>query len=508
MSTEAGNILEARNISKSFGGVKALIDINIAVRRGEVHAVIGENGAGKTTLMNIFGGIIRQDKGELLFDGKNISFNSPREAFKEGISTIHQELTMLPHLNVMENIFLGQMQKFNIGRMIINGRKLVRSAEEALDILDLSMDLKKIVSDLSISEQQEIEIIKALSGNARLIIMDEPNSSLTDIETRQLFMIIEKLKSKEISVIYVSHKIDEVLRIADRITVLRDGRNAGTIEKRDATTTKLFRLIAGRDLKETLSRGSTSDKQILLNVKNAGGKGFSGINFNLFRGEILGFYGLVGSGRSELARALYGADILTRGTIEINNKFVKISSPAEALKKGIAMVPEDRKDQGLFMNLSVLSNMTLSSLKSLSHYNFFLRSSREKKIINDYIEMLHIKMDELNQPISNLSGGNQQKVILARNLMTRPGILILDEPTHGIDIGAKEEIHTIIRELASQGVGIILISSEMPEILAISNRIAVLHEGKLAGILNRDAATEEKLIAYATGYINETSASI
>ncbi|HOU00892.1 MAG TPA: sugar ABC transporter ATP-binding protein [Bacteroidales bacterium] len=508
MSTEAGNILEARNISKSFGGVKALIDINIAVRRGEVHAVIGENGAGKTTLMNIFGGIIRQDKGELLFDGKNISFNSPREAFKEGISTIHQELTMLPHLNVMENIFLGQMQKFNIGRMIINGRKLVRSAEEALDILDLSMDLKKTVSDLSISEQQEIEIIKALSGNARLIIMDEPNSSLTDIETRQLFMIIEKLKSKEISVIYVSHKIDEVLRIADRITVLRDGRNAGTIEKRDATTTKLFRLIAGRDLKETLSRGSTSDKQILLNVKNAGGKGFSGINFNLFRGEILGFYGLVGSGRSELARALYGADILTRGTIEINNKFVKISSPAEALKKGIAMVPEDRKDQGLFMNLSVLSNMTLSSLKSLSHYNFFLRSSREKKIINDYIEMLHIKMDELNQPISNLSGGNQQKVILARNLMTRPGILILDEPTHGIDIGAKEEIHTIIRELASQGVGIILISSEMPEILAISNRIAVLHEGKLAGILNRDAATEEKLIAYATGYINETSASI
>jgi len=408
----------------------------------------------------------------------------------------------------MENIFLGQMQKFNIGRMIINGRKLVRSAEEALDILDLSMDLKKTVSDLSISEQQEIEIIKALSGNARLIIMDEPNSSLTDIETRQLFMIIEKLKSKEISVIYVSHKIDEVLRIADRITVLRDGRNAGTIEKRDATTTKLFRLIAGRDLKETLSRGSTSDKQILLNVKNAGGKGFSGINFNLFRGEILGFYGLVGSGRSELARALYGADILTRGTIEINNKFVKISSPAEALKKGIAMVPEDRKDQGLFMNLSVLSNMTLSSLKSLSHYNFFLRSSREKKIINDYIEMLHIKMDELNQPISNLSGGNQQKVILARNLMTRPGILILDEPTHGIDIGAKEEIHTIIRELASQGVGIILISSEMPEILAISNRIAVLHEGKLAGILNRDAATEEKLIAYATGYINETSASI
>jgi len=389
MSTEAGNILEARNISKSFGGVKALIDINIAVRRGEVHAVIGENGAGKTTLMNIFGGIIRQDKGELLFDGKNISFNSPREAFKEGISTIHQELTMLPHLNVMENIFLGQMQKFNIGRMIINGRKLVRSAEEALDILDLSMDLKKTVSDLSISEQQEIEIIKALSGNARLIIMDEPNSSLTDIETRQLFMIIEKLKSKEISVIYVSHKIDEVLRIADRITVLRDGRNAGTIEKRDATTTKLFRLIAGRDLKETLSRGSTSDKQILLNVKNAGGKGFSGINFNLFRGEILGFYGLVGSGRSELARALYGADILTRGTIEINNKFVKISSPAEALKKGIAMVPEDRKDQGLFMNLSVLSNMTLSSLKSLSHYNFFLRSSREKKIINDYIEMLH-----------------------------------------------------------------------------------------------------------------------
>ena len=507
MSSEAGNILEARNISKSFGGVKALIDINISVRRGEVHAVIGENGAGKTTLMNIFGGIIRQEKGELLFNGKNIIFNSPREAFKEGISTIHQELTMLPHLNVMENIFLGQMQKFTIGRMIIDGRKLIKSAEEALDILDLSMDLKKTVSDLSISEQQEIEIIKALSGDARLILMDEPNSSLTDIETRQLFMIINKLKSKGISVIYVSHKIEEVLRIADRITVLRDGRNAGTIEKKDATTTKLFRLIAGRDLKETLSGENTSDEQVLLSVKNAGGKGFSGINFSLCRGEVLGFYGLVGSGRSELARALYGADTLTGGTIEINNRPVKINSPVEALEKGIAMVPEDRKDQGLFMNLSVLSNMTLSSLKSLSHYNFLLRSSREKKIINDYLEMLHIKMDALNQPISNLSGGNQQKVILARNLMTRPGILILDEPTHGIDIGAKEEIHTIIRQLASQGVGIILISSEMPEILSISDRIAVLHEGKLAGIINRDDATEEKLIAYATGYINENSVS-
>lgn len=504
MSSVAENILEARNISKSFGGVKALTDVSLSVRKGEVHAVIGENGAGKTTLMNIVGGIIRQDKGALLFKGQNAAFNSPGEAFKEGISTIHQELTMLPHLNVMENIFMGQMQKFNIsGRLIINHRRLVKSAEEALKLLDIPMDLTKEVRDLSISEQQVIEILKALSGEAQLIIMDEPNSSLTDIETRQLFKIIGKLKNRGISIIYVSHKIDEVIRIADRITVLRDGRNTGTIEKNEVTPSKIFNLIAGRDLKENFPKTNNSGQEVLLSLKAASGKGFSGINFNLFRGEVLGFYGLIGSGRSELACALYGREKLTSGTIEIDNKPVKIKSPAEALKKGIAMVPEDRKGQGLFMDQSVLSNMTISYLRSISHYNFFIRSSLEKKIINEYMELLHIKVDEIEQPISNLSGGNQQKVILARNLMVCPRILILDEPTHGIDIGAKEEIHSLIGQLTSRGIGIIMISSEMPEILSVSDRIAVMHEGKQAGILSREDATEEKLIAFATGYRSE-----
>ena len=501
MSSVTENILEARNISKSFGGVKALTDVSLSVRKGEVHAVIGENGAGKTTLMNIVGGIIKQDKGVLLFKGQNVVFNSPGEAFKEGISTIHQELTMLPHLNVMENIFMGQMQKFNISRgLIINHHRLVKSAEEALKLLDMSMDLTKEVRELSISEQQQIEILKALSGEAQLIIMDEPNSSLTDIETRHLFKIIEKLKNRGISIIYVSHKIDEVIRIADRITVLRDGRNTETIEKNKATTSKLFNLMAGRDLKENFLKTNNSRQEVLLSLKSASGKGFSGISFNLFRGEVLGFYGLVGSGRSELACALYGQEILTTGTIEIDNKPVKINSPAEALKKGIAMVPEDRKEQGLFMEQSVLFNMTISHLRNISHYNFFIRSSLEKKIINEYLELLHIKVDKIDRPISNLSGGNQQKVILARNLMVCPRILILDEPTHGIDVGAKEEIHALIGQLTSRGIGIIMISSEMPEILSVSDRIVVMHEGKQVGILSREDATEEKLIAYATGY--------
>ncbi len=501
MSVKSDYILEAKGISKNFGGTQALTNIDFNLYRGEVHAVIGENGAGKTTMMNIIGGIIKQDKGTLLFNGEEVDFNSPLEAFKKGIATIHQELTMMPHLNVMENIFMGRMQKFNISRHgFINHHRIISSAREALGLINLPIDPKSYVKDLSISERQEIEIIKALTGDAGIIIMDEPNSSLTGSETKQLFNIIGKLTNRGVSVIYVSHKIEEVLQIADRVTVLRDGICAGTLEKRDATVKHLFSMIAGRDMKDPQPRNSHSSDQILLSVKGLGGQGFHDISFHLFKGEILGFYGLVGSGRSELGNALFGADHIEEGSLFLDDKPFFADSPGEAIANGITMVPEDRKEQALFMNLPVISNMTISHLPELSHLHFYIRSSLENRIINDYIRLLNIKLSNPEQSINSLSGGNQQKVILARNLMINPRIIILDEPTHGIDIGAKEEIYQLIDRLAAKGMGIIFISSEIPEIMSVSDRIAVLHEGRLTGILKREEVTEKKLITYATGY--------
>jgi ribose transport system ATP-binding protein len=501
MSVKSDYILEVKGISKNFGGIQALNNVDLTLYRGEVHAVIGENGAGKTTLMNIIGGIIKQDEGLLMFNGEEVEFNSPLEAFRKGIATIHQELTMMPHLNVMENIFMGRMKKFNISHFgFIDHQKLLNSSREALDLINFSTDPKSYVKDLSISERQGIEIIKALSGDASIIIMDEPNSSLTDLETKQLFSIIGRLTRRGVSVVYVSHKIEEVLQIADRITILRDGLSAGTIEKKEATVTSLFSMIAGHEMKGPHSRITNKSDHILLQVNALRGNGFHNISFDLFKGEILGFYGLVGSGRSELGRALFGADPVEEGTVILSGKPLSIDSPEEAIANGIAMVPEDRKEQALFMNLPVKSNMTISHLPELSRLNFFIRSSSENKEIKDYIRLLNIKLKEPSQHINSLSGGNQQKVVLARNLMIDPRIIILDEPTRGIDIGAREEIYQLIDRLAANGMGIIFISSEIPEIMNVSDRIAVLHEGRLAGILRREEVTEKKLIAFATGY--------
>jgi len=501
MSEKSDYILEANGISKNFGGIQALSNVDLTLCRGEVHAVIGENGAGKTTLMNIFGGIIKQDKGILMFNGEIVDFNSPLEALKKGIASIHQELTMMPHLNVMENIFMGHMQKFSISSHgIIKHHMLINSAREALDLINLFIDPKRSVKNLSISEQQGIEIIKALYSDASIIIMDEPNSSLTDFETKQLFNIIGKLTRRGVSVVYVSHKIDEVLQIADRITVLRDGLCVGALGKKEASVSRLFSMIAGRDMKDPHPRNCHTSDKILLRVNGLGGNGFHNISFDLFKGEILGFYGLVGSGRSELGHALFGAEPIVEGTVSLSDKPLFIDSPSEAIANGIAMVPEDRKEQALFMNLPVISNMTISHLPRLSHLNFYIRSSLEKRVINDYIRLLNIKLKNPTQPVNSLSGGNQQKVILARNLMINPRIIILDEPTHGIDVVAKEEIYQLIDRLAAKGMGIIFISSEIPEIMSVSDRIAVLHEGRLAGIIKREEVTEQKLIAYATGY--------
>jgi ribose transport system ATP-binding protein len=501
MSEKSDYLLIAKGISKNFGGTKALHNVDLKLKRGEVHAVIGENGAGKTTLMNIISGVFRQDNGSLTFWGEEVSFTSPLEAFRKGISTIHQELTVIPHLSVMENIFIGKIQKPEFSRFgLLNYSNIRKSAMEALALINLYIDPEQLVENLSISERQEIEIIKALSADASLIIMDEPNSSLTDPETKQLFKIIEELTTRGISILYVSHKIEEVLKIADRITILRDGLCMGTLEKNEADVSGIFSLIAGRNMKEPQQRRSNASDKILLSVIELEGKGFHNISFDHYKGEILGFYGLVGSGRSELSRALFGADQVEGGSVVLDDKQFLPDSPADALAKGVAMVPEDRKNLGLFMSLPVISNMTISNLSALSHFNFYIRSSRENKLVKDYISLLNIKSDNPSQAVNSLSGGNQQKVILARNLMIKPKLLILDEPTHGVDVGAREEIYQLIDRLAAEGMGIIFISSEISEIMRVSDRIAVLHEGHLAGIMEREEVTEKKLIAYATGY--------
>lgn len=506
MAAKSDYILAAKGISKHFGGVQALADVDFILNRGEVHAVIGENGAGKTTLMNIIGGVIKHDKGTLEFNGEEVDFNSPLEAFRKGIATIHQELTMMPHLTVMENIFMGRMQKLSIANNgFINKHKLKEAAGKALGLINLSVDPERLVKDLSIAERQGIEIIKAISGDAGIIIMDEPNSSLTDLETKQLFNNIEKLTSRGVSVIYVSHKIEEVMQIADRITVLRDGVSVGTLERDEATISRLFSMIAGREMKEPGLRKRHSSGKTLLRVNSLCGKGFRNISFDLSGGEILGFYGLIGSGRSELVRALYGAERIKEGTILLEGRQFSPDSPSQALANGIAMVPEDRKEQALFMSLPVMSNMTISRLRELSHINFYIRSESEEKITDEYIRLLNIKSGDTGESINSLSGGNQQKVVLARNLMINPRIMILDEPTQGIDIAAKEEIYDLIGKLSASGTAIILISSVIPEVISLSDRIAVMHEGELAGILKRDEATERKLIAYATGYTLQVS---
>lgn len=501
MQVDPEYILQGKGISKRFGGVQALMDVDFYLRPGEVHAVTGENGTGKTTLMNIFGGIVRQDKGTILLNGDQVEINSPLEAFEQGISTIHQELTMIPHLSVMENIFIAHLRKFRSpSGCFINRKLLLEAAKRAMAELELSVDPQRLVKDMSISEQQEIEIMKALSGDARIIIMDEPNSSLTEAETKRLFRIIDKLKKRGIAIVYVSHKIEEVLHIADRITVLRDGRLIGSIDSKDASTYLLFKMIVGREKKKTMARKDRPMDQVLLRVDGLSGKGFKDISFDLFKGEVLGFYGLVGSGRSELAGGIFGSNSLSSGTLFIDNQAVSVDSPREAIGHGIAMVPEDRKGQALFMNLPVRSNMTISHLPELSHLGFLIKPKQEKSIINDYVQQMHIRLNEIKQPISTLSGGNQQKTVLARCLMIDPRILILDEPTHGVDIGAKEEVHYMIEQCLSKGMGIIYISSEMPEIMSVSDRIAVFYEGKLANVFTRKEVTEEKLIACATGY--------
>lgn len=487
-------ILEIKNLSKRFGGIQALESVNMQVRYGEVHALVGENGAGKSTLMNVLGGIIECDQGEVFYKGQPVVFSNPVQSLQAGIAIIHQELAMLPSLNVMDNMFMGRMKAKN---GFISWRDFERKTREYLAQVGLDIDPYTLVRDLSISQRQIVEIAKAVSMDASMIIMDEPNSSLSESETELLFDVIERLQANNVAVIYVSHKITEVLRISDRISVLRDGHYVGTVNKEEATVSSVIELMVGRQvLIQRVGEGYRTDIA-LLQVEHLSGERFEDVSFQLNRGEILGFAGLVGAGRSEVARAIFGADPIKNGKLLIDGKPVRFKLPTDAIKAGLAMVQEDRKVLSLFMDMSILYNVSIAKLPQLASGGF-IRGREETQTIDSFVKKLSIKLSNIYAPVRSLSGGNQQKTVLARWLATNPRILILDEPTHGVDIGAKSEIYKLIRDLAETGMGIILISSELPEIMAMSDRIAVMHEGRLAGILDHAEATENKIMELAT----------
>ena len=499
MGQSSGQILMVDGVSKRFGGVQALKAVNFDLNYGEVHALVGENGAGKSTLMNVLGGIVQQDSGQVVFKGQEVDFKSPIESLDAGIAVIHQELAMLPHLNVIENVFMGRMPA-NGG--MIRWREAEKDTRTALELVGLDIPLDVLVSKLSISQRQLVEIAKALSKNASLIIMDEPNSSLAESETERLFSVIETLKQRGVAVIYVSHKIEEVLQIADRISVLRDGEYRGTIQKSDASVEKVIQMMVGRELRQETSRlrqeAGTKEGALRLEVRGLSGRRFQDVSFEIRQGEIVGFAGLVGAGRSEVARAIFGADPITTGEVRLDGKTVRFTSPGKAIANGMAMIPEDRKLLSLFTDLPILFNMSVAELPRMSRYGL-ISHREERSTAERFVDQLRIKLASVDQPVRSLSGGNQQKTTLARWLATQPKLLIMDEPTHGVDVGAKAEIYELMRNLADQGISIMLISSELPEILTMSDRVVVMHEGRVTAMLKHDQCDEHTIMLHATG---------
>jgi ABC-type sugar transport system ATPase subunit len=499
--TEEKNILEMRNIVKTFPGVKALKGVNLQVKYGEIHALLGENGAGKSTLMKCLIGIHCKTSGEIFFDGKCIDNYTTSDALKMGISMIHQELSPIEHRSIMENIWLGREPKNKFG--LVDHKKMYEMTKEVLKKIDLDEDPKTLMADLTVAKIQMIEIAKAISYDAKLIIMDEPTSALTNKEIQQLFKIMRKLKEEGKSIIYISHKLEEIFEICDTITVYRDGEYIGTEKVNNIDTATLIKMMVGRDIDELFPKVKCNIGDVKLEVCNLTSKGaFENVSFNVRKGEIFGIAGLVGAGRTEVIETLFGLRERTSGKIKIDNKEVNIQSPVDAKSKKIALLTESRHSNGIFPVLSVFQNITIANLSKYENKYKLFNHKAATKDVNEYIESIKIKTPSIEQKIANLSGGNQQKVLVARWLLTSPEILIMDEPTRGIDVGAKAEIYKLISFLAEQGKSIIMVSSELPEIMGMSDRIMIMHEGRVAGILdNSEDLTQEEIMHYATGQI-------
>lgn len=491
-------ILAMEHISKRFPGVQALDDVTFEVNTGEIHALVGENGAGKSTLMKILTAAVPRDSGTIYLRGQATEIDSPARAQSLGISMIHQELALIPYLDVGKNIYLGREPKGALPGFI-DWSTLYANAREQLDKLNIAIDPKTLVADLSIAQRQMVEIAKALSLNADIIVMDEPTSALSERETERLFHLMRSLKEQGVTIIFISHRIEEVFAISDRVTVLRDGKLVGVEPINEIDIEQVVRMMVGRELGEMYPKEEVPRQEVVLRVEGLSRDNeLRDIHFELHKGEILGLAGLVGARRTLLARAIFGIDRIDKGELWIDNQQVKIDSPQKAIALGVGFVPEERAAQGLFLGMAVRQNITISALDKLSRAGF-LNFGEAKRVAQEYVERLDIRTPNLQQRVRNLSGGNQQKVIIAKWLSLNPKVLILDEPTRGIDVGAKAEIHTLMSQLAKQGVGILMISSELPEIMGISDRILVMHEGQLVREFQRGEAGQDEIMLYAAG---------
>jgi len=491
-------LLEMRGISKRFPGVIALDNVSLTVRPGEVVALCGENGAGKSTLMKILGGVHQPDAGEILLDGSPVRIHNVNDAIRLGIAFIHQELNVLGNLDVAANVFLGREPRNALG--LINSKKIHADTEPFVCRLGLDISTRTRLDKLSLAHQQMVEIAKALSLKARLIIMDEPTSSLTIAETKRLLELVRELSAQGVSVIYISHRLGEIEECADRVVVLRDGQNAGELKEEDATHDKVVNLMVGREIKNFYVHSNAPKTAGFLKVRNVSSPLYPGktVSFDAARGEILGFAGLVGAGRSELMKTIVGLDPCPAREIQLDGKTVPISTARDAIGNGIYLVPENRRTEGLVVEMAVRENVTLPSLRNVSRWGLISRK-RECETAQLQVEALRIKTPTVESRVMNLSGGNQQKVVLGKWLAMTPRVMIFDEPTRGIDVGAKAEIYRLMRGLADNGAVILMISSDMEEILNVSDRIAVMHEGEVIGVLDRADCNEQNVMQLAVG---------
>lgn len=494
-------ILSLSSISKSFPGVQALDSVNLEVYPGEIHALVGENGAGKSTLMRIISGASSKDSGSMKWRGYEVDIKTPIEAQNLGIAMIHQELALIPYIDIGKNIFLGREPQGKIPGLI-DWSNLYQASSDILDSLGLNISPRTIIKDLSIAQQQMIEVAKSLSMDASLLVMDEPTSALTDREVETLFEQMSRLRSEGVSIIFISHRLEEVYRVADKVTVLRDGRWIGTHPADSLSENEIVKMMVGRELVASKTHESHSTDVSVLRLNDVHTSGIvRGVSLDLKEGEILGIAGLVGAGRTELLEAIFGVRHITQGQILLEGEQIELDSPSKAIHSGVGFVPEDRKAQGLFLNMGVRQNIVLAALDTLTRLGIVLRT-RANALTSSLIKQLDIRPPNQQQRVRNLSGGNQQKVVIARWLALEPRVLLLDEPTRGIDVGAKSEIHALLDQMAKTGVAILMVSSELPEILSVCDRILVMREGRLMLETEPDSTTQDEIMRVAAGTIH------
>lgn len=488
--------IEMTAISKSFGTNKVLEKIDLVLHSGQVHALMGENGAGKSTLMNILTGLFPASSGTIVIDGVEKQFSNPQEAEAFGISFIHQEMNTWPDMTVLDNLFLGREIKGTFG--LLDQKAMKEKAKRAFDRLGISIPLDLPIGSLSVGQQQMIEIAKSLLSEVSLLVMDEPTAALTDRETESLFQMIASLKKEGVGIVYISHRMEEIFRVTDLITVMRDGIVVDTKPTAETNPAELVKKMVGRDIDDYYPAKAAELGELVFEVENLSGECFKDISFQVRRSEILGFSGLMGAGRTEVMRAIFGLDKRTAGRIRLNGQDIQVTNPVQAIRAGIGFLTEDRKEEGLILDFSIKDNMTLPSHKDFSKNGFF-DDKTSRDFVQKMIDRLRIKSGRPEMVVGNLSGGNQQKVVLAKWIGIAPKVLILDEPTRGVDVGAKREIYQLMNELAERGVPILLVSSDLPEVLGVSDRIVVMHEGRITGELSRGEATQEKVMQLATG---------